>query len=115
LGERFAAEYLERSLGWTVLCRNWRCRLGEIDLICRDRDDLVAVEVRTRASEQFGTAVEAVDERKVRQLRRVVGAWAAVDELARGAPVRMDVIALTAEGCRITGLVHLRGAVDMWS
>ena len=62
-GEDVAACYLEKS-GYTLLQRNYTCRLGEIDIVALDRDVLVFVEVRSRRSEDYGLAQESVTERK---------------------------------------------------
>ena len=71
-GEEIAATHL-RNAGMLILDRNWRPHgsevAGEVDLIARDGDALVIVEVKTRRSLAFGTPVEAVTRRKIRQLR----------------------------------------------
>lgn len=55
---------------YTTVARNWRCRSGEIDLIMRDKDVLVFVEVRSRTgTTRYGMAVESVNYRKQRQVR----------------------------------------------
>ena len=65
-GERLAEEFL-RKLGCKVLRRNWHSRLGEIDLIVRDGDEVVFVEVKLRASGDWGAPQEAVHLRKEAQ------------------------------------------------
>ncbi len=75
-GERMAARYLT-DLGLEVLDRNWRCELGEVDIVARDGTCLVVCEVKTRRSTTFGDPVEAVDHRKLARLRRLAGAWLA--------------------------------------
>jgi len=67
-GERVAAAFLRRN-GYRVLTRNFTSEHGEIDLICRDRDTLVFVEVRSRSGEQFGRPAESIDTRKEQALR----------------------------------------------
>src|SRR5437016_14058692 len=63
-GERLAGRFL-RSHGYKILYRNFRARGGgEIDIVCRDGDMLVFVEVKTRGDETFGRAIEAVDRHK---------------------------------------------------
>jgi putative endonuclease len=57
--------------GYEVVARNWRCRSGEIDLICRRARVLVICEVKTRATEQFGSGFEAVTPAKRRRLRQL--------------------------------------------
>jgi putative endonuclease len=67
-GERVAAAFLRRH-GYRVLYRNYLTDQGEIDLVCRHRDVLVFVEVRTRAEINFGRPVETIDTRKQDALR----------------------------------------------
>src|SRR5213592_3538437 len=75
LGEKLAARYL-RKHGYKVLCRNFRGRTGgEIDIVCRDGDTLVFVEVKTRTREDFGRPVEAVNAAKRKLISRGALAW----------------------------------------
>ncbi|HEY0256960.1 MAG TPA: YraN family protein [Candidatus Methylacidiphilales bacterium] len=67
-GERTAAVFLRRH-GYRILYRNYRTTGGEIDLICRDTDVLVFVEVRTRGSTVFGHPVESIGADKQENLR----------------------------------------------
>ncbi len=69
LGEELAAQYL-RARGYKILVRNYRCSLGEIDLVARHRDTLVFVEVKTRRSEAAGDPAESVTPRKRAQIER---------------------------------------------
>ena len=67
-GERVAAAFVRRN-GYRVLTRNFTSERGEIDLVCRDGDTLVFVEVRSRTGEQFGRPAESIDARKVEAVR----------------------------------------------
>ena len=81
-GEKLACRFLKRS-GYKILFRNFRGRSGgEIDVVCRDNDTLVFVEVKTRTREDFGRPLEAVDR------RRVVGAIR--DQEVAGGTVVLD-------------------------
>ena len=74
-GEKLASQFL-RSHGYKILYRNFRNRTGgEIDIVCRDNDTLVFVEVKTRASEDFGRPVEAVDRQKQLRVSKGGLAW----------------------------------------
>jgi putative endonuclease len=73
-GERAAARYLRR-LGYRILARRYRTPLGELDLIARDNDCIVFVEVKTRRSQGAGQPFEAVDARKQAQLTRLALAF----------------------------------------
>jgi putative endonuclease len=74
-GEKLARRYLKRN-GYKVLFRNFRGRSGgEIDVVCRDNDTLVFVEVKTRGREDFGRPFEAVDREKRKRISRGALAW----------------------------------------
>ncbi|MGE4157563.1 MAG: YraN family protein [Planctomycetota bacterium] len=73
-GENLAAEHLQQS-GVEILERNWRCSLGEIDLVGRHGDCLVFVEVKTRRHMEAGHPLEAITARKMRQVIRCAKAW----------------------------------------
>jgi len=93
--EDLALRFLE-ARGLELIDRNVRARGGELDLVMRDADSLVIVEVRKRSNTRFGTAAESVDARK--QARVVAAARAMLarrPELAR-MPARFDVVALDA-------------------
>jgi putative endonuclease len=70
LGERLAAEFL-RKRGYVIIERNYRCSVGEIDLVARDGDELVFVEVRTRRGQVLGSPEESVTAAKQRKLIEV--------------------------------------------
>jgi putative endonuclease len=70
IGEDYAAKWLRRQ-GFKVLLRQYKCRYGEIDIVARDGDVLVFVEVKTRSSAEFGDPSEAVDENKQLHISRV--------------------------------------------
>jgi putative endonuclease len=74
-GEKLARRYLKRN-GYKVLFRNFRGGSGgEIDVVCRDNDTLVFVEVKTRGREDFGRPFEAVDREKRKRISRGALAW----------------------------------------
>jgi putative endonuclease len=69
-GEKLACRFLRRN-GYKVLYRNFKGRSGgEIDIVCRDNDTLVFVEVKTRAREDFGRPISAVDRQKQKRISR---------------------------------------------
>lgn len=67
-GERFVAEDLRRK-GWKVQAVNYRCRMGELDIVAKNKLYIIFVEVKLRKSAQYGTAAEAVTLAKQRKLR----------------------------------------------
>lgn len=107
-GERAAAEWLRRHRGFVVVARNWRSprdRRQELDLVCRDDDVLVFVEVKARAVEALVPGFFAVDERKKRVLRRAVRAY--LSRLAqKPRTFRFDVVEVVhGSGAATTGPV----------
>lgn len=66
-GEELAEKYLQK-LGYKILTRNFRCKLGEIDIIAQDRNILVFIEVKTRWSKKFGLPEEAVTPWKIKSI-----------------------------------------------
>ncbi|HEY7762629.1 MAG TPA: YraN family protein [Actinomycetota bacterium] len=88
-GEQAALDlYLRR--GFTLVARNWRCSLGEIDLVLRRRDLVVFCEVKTRRGSRAGAGFEAVDGRKRRKLRALAEVFLLTHASAPVA-VRFDV------------------------
>ncbi|CAN5298275.1 YraN family protein [soil metagenome] len=73
-GEAIAARHLVGA-GLSIIERNWRCLQGEIDLVARDGDELVFVEVKTRSTVAFGHPLEAITATKLARLRRLAAAW----------------------------------------
>ena len=95
--ERLAAEFLKRT-GYRILETNYRSKLGEIDIIAREKGTLVFVEVKARNTSRFGSPKAAVTPAKQRKI-----SMAALDYLKRsgqtGASARFDVVAIdTASG-----------------
>lgn len=69
-GEEMVAKMITDK-GYTILQRNFRCRFGEIDIVARDGDTIIFVEVKTRRNKKYGEAEEAVDYRKQKKIRQV--------------------------------------------
>jgi len=106
-GERVACAHLERR-GYEVLDRNWRCRLGELDVVARDGDTLVFCEVKTRRSDRFGGPAEAVTRPKLARLRRLAVAWLQEHD-ERSARIRIDVLAVVLPRSGAATVDHLEG------
>lgn len=94
-GEERAVEHL-LDRGYSVVERNFRCRLGEIDIIARDGDALVFVEVRTRTDGRRGTALETVTPAKQRRIARVAEVYLSMRR-QHAAACRFDVVGITGE------------------
>lgn len=92
--EDIAAEFL-RAKGLVIMGRNFRRRLGELDIIARDGDVLVIAEVRTRASDRFGGAAASVDGRKQQRLARAAAQLLQQRQDFSHLRVRFDVISVS--------------------
>ena len=104
-GEDRATEFLER-LGYQVVGRNWRCNVGEIDIIARDHDCLVFAEVKTRTRVGFGHPFEAITNAKMQKMRQLAGEWCRAHEIA-SVQVRLDAISVLLTGGRVH-IEHLK-------
>ncbi len=93
--EQEAEAYLEKQ-GLRAVTRNYRSARGELDLVMRDGDYLVFVEVRYRKSAQFGGAAESVHQRKQRRVIAAAQYYLQQHKVTR-APCRFDVVLLTPE------------------
>jgi putative endonuclease len=91
-GEDIAADHLAR-LGYAIGVRNWRCAAGEMDIVAREGETLVFVEVRTRRSRDFGTPEESITASKQARLVEVAQTYMQTMELADVA-WRIDVVAI---------------------
>ena len=106
-GEALAARYLTEQ-GMVVLDRNWRCDLGEVDLVLRDGRVLVVCEVKTRSSLAYGTPIEAVTEQKAARLRRLAARWLA-DHEVHPDEVRIDIVGVLVPPSGPVEVDHVRG------
>lgn len=88
-GEDATLRLYERR-GYALVARNWRCKLGELDLVLVRRDTLVVCEVKTRSGSAFGGGYEAVTRGKRRKLRQLAEAFVLASDAQIGA-VRFDV------------------------
>ncbi len=91
-GEQLALKEVKR-LGYTCIQRNYRCPLGEVDLVAKDGDTLVFIEIKTRKGKDLAYAKEAVDGRKKRQLSKVALAYMKAHECC-DVKSRFDVVAV---------------------
>lgn len=98
-GERIAARLLLQR-GYRILARNFRARLGEIDLVAEEKDEIVFVEVRSRPRESARAALESVGERKRRRLVAVAQTYLAAHGLT-DRHVRFDVVAIGRNGAEV--------------
>ena len=94
-GEQLAAAYLRRR-GYRILDRNFRCPLGEIDMVAEENGQLVFIEVKTRSSNRFGYPQEAVTPTKQRRLVRLANYYL-VSKGLTDLSCRFDVVAVAVK------------------
>ena len=110
-GERLAARFLEEQ-GFRILDRNYRNRLGEIDIVAEDRGVLVFVEVRTLRSSAGHSPEETIQWKKQQRISRTALAYIQYKRL-EDRPARFDVVSVTLDGNR-SALRHIPDAFEMW-
>ncbi|GGC60902.1 YraN family protein [Hoyosella rhizosphaerae] len=118
-GEDIAANYLVQR-GFTLLDRNWRCRYGELDLVCAaDSDTLVFVEVKTRSTLTCGHPCESVSSRKLERMRHLARLW--LSQHSRSwRTVRFDIVGIIVDaavdleavaGADVPTITHLENVI----
>lgn len=110
-GEDAAAAYLERA-GMTIVERNWRRQVGEIDIVALDDRTLVFCEVKTRRTAAKGTPDEAVTKAKQRTYGRLAAAYVQENDLS-DTPVRFDVVSILVLQADRALLRHHRAAFQI--
>lgn len=89
LGEEYASKYLEQN-GYRIICRNYKTKIAEVDIIASDGDTLCFIEVKTRKSKAFGSASEAVNFRKREKI--ILGARCYLTSKPQFSNYRFDVV-----------------------
>ena len=100
LQEKKAAEYLS-SLGYRILEQNFRCKIGEIDIIAEDKGVLVFLEVKYRRNRQCGTPAEAVTLTKQRKICRIADYYRMLHCVPDNKSCRFDVVAILGEQVKV--------------
>jgi len=90
-----AQEFLSAH-GLSLICKNYRCKQGELDLIMSDRNSLVIVEVRYRKSDTYGSALESITASKQAKIIAATQHYLATQKT--DCPLRFDVIAISGSG-----------------
>jgi len=112
-GEDLACDYL-RDKRYKIISRNYRCRIGEIDIIALRRKTLVFCEVKARNNRQFGEPFEAVTKHKQKRLRRLAESYLQSTQNDRNIPqdldYRFDVISIVFNQSNGFEITHLENA-----
>ena len=109
-GERVAEQYLKKK-GYTLVERNYRCAVGEVDLIALDRRVIVFVEVKTRSGHGFGTPLEAVQPRKQRKMIQAAQFFLTQKKLHQR-DARFDVVGISWPGGQPV-VEHIENAFEL--
>ena len=96
--EKLAAEALSAN-GYEIIEFNFRCRIGEIDIVARDGKYLCFIEVKYRVSEKLGNPLEAVTKSKTNTIMKVARNYLKYKGLSENIPIRFDVISI--KGCEV--------------
>jgi putative endonuclease len=109
-GEDLACAELERQ-GMQILERNWRCRLGEIDVVAAETGPngltLVFCEVKCRSGLGFGHPLEAITYAKMRTLRQLAAVWMR-EHRVRASSIRLDAIGVVLARSAAPSVTHVR-------
>lgn len=92
--ENLACQYLEKK-GFKLIEKNFNCRVGEIDLIMKDNNSLVFVEVRYRRSNNFGSGAESITASKQAKLIKTASLYLQQHAKLDKYPARFDVVSIT--------------------
>ncbi len=111
-GEKAARNYLEQ-LGYRIIETNYRCKLGEIDIIARDLDTIVIVEVRTKTGTAFGAPEESITVKKAQKLHRLSLSYLQT-VYKREVASRIDLVAVTLDRDKLAvrNINHIRGILS---
>ncbi len=107
-GEQCAADYLAAQ-GWQIINRNWRCHLGEIDLVARDPETnaVTFIEVKTRSGVGFGSPFESITQEKRARLGQLAAQW--MKTFGHPGKIRIDAIGVLKNPGRSPQFSHLKG------
>ena len=110
-GEGLARRHLERE-GYRFVTANWRCSSGELDLVMREDDTLVFIEVKTRHGERFGAAEEAISPAKAARLMLAAQRYVMARPELADTFWRIDLIAITLDAAgALRRLNHIVDAI----
>lgn len=107
-GESMVASWLV-GRGFQIEARNYRCRMGELDLVARHRDTLVFIEVKARGASAYGRPADAVDSRKRARLQKAAAHYL-LRFGSRPPACRFDVIEVLLDECEEKRIIHTMDA-----
>lgn len=108
-GEDIATEFLENK-GYKILDRNFLTRHGEIDIVAKDNEEYVFIEVKTRRNNEYGEPIDAIDKNKIKHLKSAISYYLYINKLENKF-VRIDVIEVKYIKNKIY-INHIKQAID---
>lgn len=106
-GEDKAVEYI-KQIGYEIIQRNFRCKIGEIDIIAQDKDEIVFIEVKTRTNMKYGKPIEAVNKTKKKHIYKAIQYYC-INEDIEHICIRIDAIEVYLKNgiCKINHLKQI--------
>ena len=105
--ERLACEYLEKK-GYSIVTTNYWCRYADIDIVAKEADVLVFVEVKYRGNAHYGGSMGAVSQNKIRKISQCAVYYIFKEQIPPDTPMRFDVVAIDG-----TCVTHLENAFEV--
>ncbi len=109
-GESFAIQYLIKQ-GYAIMEHNYKTRIGEIDIIAKDGETIVFVEVKTRTDDTFASPFESVTTAKRQKIKNVASLY--LQKQKKESPARFDIISITCNQDGGRSLRHIRDAFEV--
>jgi len=109
-GEDLAVRFLKKK-GYVILERNYKNVIGEIDIVARDGNTMVFVEVKTRANNTFGYPFEAVTRNKIRKIKNLALLY--LKKHKKEFPVRFDVVSIFRSRAGAEEIEHIKDAFEV--
>ncbi|MCM8818662.1 MAG: YraN family protein [Candidatus Omnitrophica bacterium] len=95
LGEEKAVEFLKKN-GYRIIDRNFKTKIGEIDIIAKKKKEIVFIEVKTRSSDNFGLPEEAINKQKLRRIEKTALLYLNFKKI--DLPFKFEVLSIQKEG-----------------
>ncbi|MEW6163210.1 MAG: YraN family protein [Nitrospirota bacterium] len=109
-GESLAVKFL-KGKGYKIIARNYKTPIGEIDIVAKDGNTVVFVEVKTRADDSFGYPFEAVNKKKRQKLRNLALLY--LKRQGKESPVRFDVLSIFYRDSGKKDIEHIKDAFEV--
>ncbi|MEW6416667.1 MAG: YraN family protein [Nitrospirota bacterium] len=110
-GEELAVRFLKNKKGYKIITRNYKTPIGEIDIIAKDGDTLVFIEVKTRTDDSFGYPFEAVNKRKKQKLKNLALFY--LKNQGKEFPIRFDVLSIFCMDNGEKEIEHIKDAFEV--